>query len=119
LTSFFAAFLRPSKHQQQQESAMKKGKKVPPAHGEERKMIRRAGEEKSSVVDVYLASASRPHPRATLFFFRAESVAMLTPHNRLMFHDFYYAGIEMEIDVATHFWREDRAEESGRSVAYD
>jgi hypothetical protein len=39
-----------------------------------------------------------------------ESVTMLTPRKRLMFHDFYYAGIEMEMnEVATNndtFWRE-------------
>lgn len=35
-----------------------------------------------------------------------ESVPMLTPHKRLMFHDFYYSGIEMEIEwrrPMTHF----------------
>jgi hypothetical protein len=40
----------------------------------------------------------------------SESVAMLTPHNRLMFHDFYYAGIEMEVErrATTNdtLWRE-------------
>jgi hypothetical protein len=107
LTSFFAAFfLRPSTPA----TARKKFRQL---------MVRRekwseelAREKSVVVVDVYRASASRPHRERLFLFFSGESVAMLTPHNRLMFHDFYYAGHRDGNRRGDTFWREDRA---GRS----